>query len=36
MEYNTQNKGFFLAQGVPGKEQSHKHMYKRKETNKQK
>jgi len=34
MEYITQNKEFFQAQGVSGKEQSHKHMYKGKETDK--
>jgi len=28
IKYITQNKEFFLAQGVPEKEQSHKHMYK--------
>jgi hypothetical protein len=36
MEYIIQNKEFFLAQGVLRKEQSHKHMYKGKETDKQK
>jgi len=36
MEYITQNKAFFLAQGVPEKEQSHNQMYKGKDTDKQK
>ena len=36
MKYITQIKEFFLTQGVPGKEQSHKHMYKGKETDKHK
>lgn len=36
MKYIIQIKEFFLAQGVSGKEQSHKHMYKGKESDKQK